>query len=222
MIKFSANKPWPNRHAHLYQPYEETQILLPENASCLSVRTLLKMLHLHVSIEPRGNAEFLAPVGKRYKNKKDVLKKSILFFFLLLRTKLPVLRVEGFVVAEFEPILNFVEMRGFSLSKNLDSQDKSDMRAYLCLVEQIFTNAEQYVCWMDKKVLPLTYKRNGNVYPWPLNHYQNWQKRKAVIKQLKICDFANNSMEDVALTVEKCCETLSSKLGTQDFFFGDK
>lgn len=80
------------------------------------------MLNLPFVVDQRANAEFMSPGGKR--------------------TKLPVLRVENYTYAEFEHILSFVELKGLSLTKHLTAEQKDDMRAHLCLVEQIFTNAE--------------------------------------------------------------------------------
>ncbi|XP_058825489.1 metaxin-2-like [Topomyia yanbarensis] len=196
-----ASQPWPPK-AFLYQPYEEGQILLAENASCLAVRTYLTMLKLAFEVKLQANAEFMSPGGKR--------------------TKLPVLRVENYTYAEFEHILNFVELKGFSLTKNLTQDEKDDMRAYLCLVEEIFTNAEQYISWVDPEVLTkVTRVRHGCVYPFPLNHIQNWRKQWAVRRQLGIAEFLNLSLEEVVYKVDKLCHTLSMRLDNQTYFYGD-
>lgn len=197
-----ASQPWPQQ-AHLYQPYEEEQILLAENASCLAVRTYLTMLNLPFVVDQRANAEFMSPGGKR--------------------TKLPVLRVENYTYAEFEHILSFVELKGLSLTKHLTAEQKDDMRAHLCLVEQIFTNAEQYISWVDPEVLQkLTRQRNGSVYPFPLNHIQNWRKQMAVRCQLGVADFLNITLDEVVEKVEKLCTSLSMQLGDKKYFYGDE
>ncbi|XP_058452304.1 metaxin-2-like [Malaya genurostris] len=196
-----ASQPWPSK-AFLYQPYEENQILLAENASCLAVRTYLTMLKLPFVVKQQANAEFMSPGGKR--------------------TKLPVLRVENYIYAEFEHILNFVELKGFSLSKNLTQAEKDDMRAHLCLVENFFTNAEQYISWVDEEVLTkITRQRHGCVYPFPLNHIQNWRKQWAVRRQLKIVDFLNLSLDELVEKVDKLCLSLSARLDNKLYFYGD-
>lgn len=197
-----ASQPWP-QVAYLYQPYEEEQILLAEHASCLAVRTYLTMLNLPFKVDQRANAEFMSPGGKR--------------------TKLPVLRVENFTYAEFEHILSFVELKGLSLTKNLTAEQKDDMRAHLCLVEQIFNNAEQYISWVDPEVLQkVTRQRNGYVYPFPLNHIQNWRKQIAVRRQLSVADFLNITLEEVVEKVQKLCTSLSMQLDDKQYFYGNE
>lgn len=80
------------------------------------------MCNLPFGVKSAANAEFMSPGGRM--------------------TKLPFVKVGAFVVAEFEPIVNLVESKGVSLSKWLDEDQKSDMRAYISLVEKIFTCAE--------------------------------------------------------------------------------
>ncbi|XP_055632261.1 metaxin-2 [Toxorhynchites rutilus septentrionalis] len=197
-----ASQPWPQK-AFLYQPYEEGQILLAENASCLAVRTYLTMLELPFTVEQRANAEFMSPGGKR--------------------TKLPVLRVENCIYAEFEHILTFVELKELSLTTHLAQDDKDDMRAHLCLAEQIFTNAEQYVSWIDKEVLVgVTRQRNGSVYPFPLNHIQNWRKQLNVRRLLSVAEFLDITLEQVIDRVEKLCASLSMKLNDNVYFYGNE
>ncbi|XP_055599140.1 metaxin-2-like [Uranotaenia lowii] len=197
-----GSQPWPDA-AVLYQPYEEEQILLAENASCLAVRTYLIMLNLPFKVEQRANAEFMSPGGKR--------------------TKLPVLQVENFINAEFEQILHFVEQKGYSLSKNIDENTKKDIRTYVCLVENIFTNAEQYISWVDTEVRKeVTFVRNGCVYPFPLNHIQNFRKLMSARRQLGVNEYLNLSLENVIKKVEKLCKTLSNLLGDQKYFCGAK
>ncbi|XP_055546619.1 metaxin-2-like [Wyeomyia smithii] len=197
-----ASEPWPQT-AYLYQPYEEGQILLAENASCLAVRTYLRMLELPFNVEQRANAEFISPGGKR--------------------TKLPVLRVENFTYAEFGPILSFVEQKKLTLTGNLSPDVKDDIRTNLCLVEHIFTNAEQYISWLDPQVRnEITKQRNGCVYPFPLNHIQNWRKQRSVCRQLNVAEYLNLKLDEVVAEVDKLCISLSSKLDEKTYFYGDE
>ncbi|EAA12563.4 AGAP008150-PA [Anopheles gambiae str. PEST] len=198
----AAMKDWP-RDAVLYQPYEEEQILLAENASCLAVRTYLKMLNLPVALEQRANAEFMSPGGKR--------------------TKLPVLRVENFIYAEFDHIVTFLEKNfNKSLSAPLTPEEKDQMRSTNCLVEHLFTTAEQYVSWIDPEVRnTVTKKRNGCVFPFPLNHVQNWRKESAVRRQLRMADYLHEGIDTIMGEVDHLCQDLSSRLGDKRYFFGD-
>lgn len=77
---------WP-KNTILYQPYETEQILLPDNSKCLSVKTFLKMAALEFMVEARENAEYMSPH----------------------RGKVPFIKAGQFLVADFEPIVNFAQ-----------------------------------------------------------------------------------------------------------------
>lgn len=184
------------------------------------------MCQLEFTVEPCANAEHMSPGGHM--------------------TKLPVLQSGAFVVSELEPIIHLVEKKGVSLTHFLDADEKNDLRAYLCLTEKIFTCAEVrsidgwlrtrlntiisccfvwqlYVSWIDSQTLnETTYKRYGSVYPWPLNHLQSWRKRRHVVNKLKLFGWAKYTNEQVLKKVEKCCITLTEKLGKNLYFYGDR
>lgn len=90
--------------------------------------TYWQMCELEFTVEPCANAEHMSPGGHM--------------------TKLPVLQCGAFVVSELEPIIHLVEKKGVTLTHFLDADEKNDLRAYLCLAEKIFTNAE--VGWFTK------------------------------------------------------------------------
>lgn len=96
-----------NEKIVIHQPYEAEQILLAENASCLAVKTYLKMLNRDFSVKSTANAEFMAPSGKR--------------------TKLPVVQIGAFIAAEFEPIINLMEHKKLSLTENFSNDDKDEL-----------------------------------------------------------------------------------------------
>lgn len=83
----AAKEPWPT-DAELYQPYETEQILLPDNANCLSVQAFLHMCRLGFTIQMRSNAEQMSPSGR-----------------------VPFVRAGKFVVAEMDPIVAFVDTK---------------------------------------------------------------------------------------------------------------
>ncbi|XP_055908171.1 metaxin-2 [Eupeodes corollae] len=199
-----ASEPWPD-DAVLYQPYEVEQILLAENASCLAVKAYLRMCNMPFTVRSSANAEFMSPGGRM--------------------TKLPFIKVGAFIVAEFEPIVNFVEQKEAAIGQWLNEDEKYDLRSYVSLVENIFTNAELYISFLDNEVYrTVTQPRNGCVFPWPLNTIQNFKKRRHVLKQLKVYQWSDMNLEEVLEKVVKCCETLTSKLeeSTGPFFFGDE
>lgn len=77
-----------------------------------------------------------------------------------------------------------------------------------------------YICWVDDETYnEVTTARNGSVYPWPLNHIQNRNKRSQVIKKLKTLGWYNKKLEDVYSEVETCCESLQTRLDGKRFFF---
>lgn len=199
-----ASEPWPD-DAVLYQPYEAEQILLAENASCLAVKAYLKMCNVPFNVKSSANAEFMSPGGRM--------------------TKLPFIKVGAFIVAEFEPIVNFVEQKECAIGQWLNEDEKFDLHSYVSLVENIFTNAELYISFLDDDVYKtVTEPRNGCVFPWPLNTIQNIRKRRHVLKHLKVYQWSDMSMKDVLEKVDMCCETLTTKLEANGgaFFYGNE
>lgn len=159
------------------------------------------MLDRTFSVRSCANAEFMAPSGKR--------------------TKLPVVQIGNFVAAEFDPIINLFEHKKISLTENFDPDNKDDLVTYMSLADMILTNAELYVTWCDNEVLKeITKKRYGSVYPFPLNHILTWRKRHAVLKQLNFYDWRYLKFEEVVEKVDKLCSTLVTRLGNNEYFFG--
>ncbi|KAL3286546.1 hypothetical protein HHI36_001051 [Cryptolaemus montrouzieri] len=198
-IELGAQEPWPN-DVKLYQPYEVEQILLPDNANSLAVQAFLQMCHLQYQVVPRANAEAMSPTGK-----------------------VPFIKCGAFVVSELEGIVQFVNNRGITLTDKLNNEEKSDMRAYMCLVHNVLEKAELYICWMDNEAYnDVTSKRHGSVYPWPLNHIQNWTKRRAVMKNLKVWNWYDKKLDEVFQEVENACQALSDRLDDKEYFFGNR
>ncbi|XP_066158338.1 metaxin-2-like [Euwallacea fornicatus] len=197
-IELGAQEPW-SKDVKLFQPYEVEQILLPDNANCLAVQAFLKMCHLDYQVEPRANAEAMSPTGK-----------------------VPFIKAGRFVIAELEGIVQFVNGKGISLTDKLDDEQKSNLRAYMTLVRNVIEIAELYICWIDKETYDeVTSIRHGSVHPWPLNHFQNREKKNQIAKKLKLLDWYNKNLYEVYQEVELCCKALSDRLDNKLYFFVD-
>lgn len=197
--EIGAPERWPN-NVKLYEPYQAEQIILPDHANCLGVRTFLKMCSLPFTRELRINAEEMSPSGS-----------------------VPFLQAGVFLVAEFDPIVAFVGLRGFQLSQDLSETEKSDLRAYCSMVSRILGNAEKYLSWMmDTIAVEVTQPRVGAVHPWPLNWMIPMMKKCEVKSQLKSLGWANKSLEEVLNEIKSCCQALSERLEQQKYFFGDQ
>jgi len=186
------SEPWP-KDAILYQPYEAEQILLAENASCLAVKTYLKMCDLPFDVKCCANAEFMSPGGRL--------------------TRLPLLKAGKRVISEFEPIVTFIEEKELGICNTFSSDELDDMRCHVSLVENIFTMAELYFSFVDKEIYKtVTAVRNGSVYPWPLYHLQNFVKRRSALRLLSVYQYNNMTVKEVLKNFDKVCDTLHHKL----------
>lgn len=56
--------------------------------------------------------------------------------------KVPFIKCGAFVVSELEGIVNFVSQKGISRTENLEKDQKSDLRAYMALINNVLGNAE--------------------------------------------------------------------------------
>lgn len=83
------------------------------------MQAFLKMCNLEFQVEPRSNAESMSPSGK-----------------------VPFIKCGAFLISELEPIAQFVDTKGISLSGDLDKDKKDDMRAYMSLIRNVLENAE--------------------------------------------------------------------------------
>lgn len=192
------SKTWPD-DVKLYQPFEVEQILMDEFASCLAVKTVLKMLALSYQIELKINAHNMSPSGE-----------------------VPFMKVESILVSEFEPIVAYLAAKGYSLSSSLPQTDYSDLRGYISFVHKSFNSTLLYVLWSQEETYQkITKKRYGSPYSWPLNRVLPWLKRQATLRHLHALHFTNKSVHQVYSELDECCEVLSKKLEDSKYFFGD-
>ncbi|KAK9512893.1 hypothetical protein O3M35_001207 [Rhynocoris fuscipes] len=194
-----GQEPWPD-DVKLFQPYETEQILLPDMANCLAVRVFLKMCNLKYTVEYRVNAEDMSPSGR-----------------------VPFIKCGACLVSDLEPITAFVGNKGISLTSHLDAAQKSDMRAYMSLVNTVLGNAENYITWCDNQTYSeITKPRYGSVHPFPLNHILTYMRRKSVIKRLTALGWYEKNLDKVYEEIDRACSALSERLDKGNFFFGDK
>lgn len=193
-----ASEPWPD-DVCLYQQFQVEQITLSDYAQCLAVRAFLHMNGLRFRVEQRTNAEEMSPSGK-----------------------VPFIQVGLYLVSEMDPIVAFVGTKGFSLSKDLSDTERSEMRAYMSMVENILGNAELYMAWLNKEIVnEVTKPRYGCSYPWPLRWVLPWNKQREVKARLNANDWASKTVDEVCSEVKVCCQALSERLDKNDFFFRD-
>ncbi|XP_046683165.1 metaxin-2-like [Homalodisca vitripennis] len=194
-----ANEPWPE-DVKLFQPFETEQILLPDNASCLSVQAFLRMCNLKYEVVYKKNAENMSPSGR-----------------------VPFIKCGAFIISELEPLTSFVANKGISLTGGLDNVQKADMRAYMSLIITVLANAENYLTWVDRDTYnQVTKVRYGSVHPWPLNWLLTRQKRHMILKRLNALGWLDKTIEQVYDEVDSCCTALSERLDDNKYFFGDK
>lgn len=66
----------------------------------------------------------------------------------------------------------------------------------------------------------VTLLRNGSVFPFPINYFQNWRKQRHFANKLSIFKWDNLTLDDVLEKVQRCCVTLTELLQDQEYFFG--
>jgi len=187
--------PWPD-NVRLFQQYEVEQILMPEFASCLSVKAFLNMSQLKYQTELRLNAEFMSPTGE-----------------------LPFLQIGQVLVSSFDTIVAVANAKGHNLSKDLKDSEKAEMKAYISLVHNTLGNALQYILWCDKENRNLVTKpRYAAAHRWPLGSVLSWKKQSQVMQHLKAVGWASKTIDEVRQEVNSCFQALSTKLGSQQYF----
>jgi metaxin len=198
-LQLAGRTPWPD-NVRLFQPYEVGQILMPEFASCLSVKTFLNMCGLKFQTELKANAEFMSPSGK-----------------------IPFLEIGSLLVSELEPVVAIAAAKGYSLNQHLTDEQRADMKAYMMMIHNVFVTSQLYILWYDKETREMvTNPRYGSYYKWPLNKLLPLRKYYEVAQLLHSKGWANKSKDEVYDEISLCCQSLSEKLGNQQFFFGSK
>ncbi|TDG40238.1 hypothetical protein AWZ03_013338 [Drosophila navojoa] len=190
--------PWP-KEVCLYQPLEELQLLLPEQASCLAVKSYLRMCRLPYTERQCDNAEFMSTGGRL--------------------TKLPLLRLGRRLFAEFEPIVGHVECTQLenAVSSWLGFEEREDMRAEVAYVENTFTLAELHQCYKESPIyVEHTQPRIGSAHPWPLSSIRRREKCAEALRLLRVYQWDKLNTRDVQAQLQQCCQLLSDKLEARE------
>ncbi|XP_074594591.1 metaxin-2-like [Brevipalpus obovatus] len=198
--ELGGSEPWAS-DTKLFQPLQD-QILLYEEANCRALKAFLRMLNLPFEEEWRVNAEHMSPSNQ-----------------------VPFIKCGQFVVSEMVPIIEFVEAKGYSLSNHLENEDRSDMKAYMNLVDSILMDAEYFVCWKLANVSRnYTRPRFCSFYPWPLNSVLFRMKKWGIEKRLKLRsrEKADLTMDSVLEDVKNCLQIITDILGDKVFLYGNK
>ncbi|KAK0416154.1 hypothetical protein QR680_012319 [Steinernema hermaphroditum] len=184
----------------LIAPFQNDQALLYEYADCLAVRAYLKMISLPFRLEQRPNAEFMSPTGK-----------------------VPFLKVEEHLVADFQPIVDLVAKKGLKLSATLTDVQLIDMYAHMALIEETLKFVEMHICWFDKATYDqVTKPRYGTVYLWPLRHVLPPLKRREISSYLEGLQWREKSAEQLKEAADRTFKSLSVMLGSKEYFMGSQ
>lgn len=182
----------------LYQAKEVTQLLLPEHAESVAADAFLRMCKVNFVVDERINVEYMSPSGRG-----------------------PLLRCGPVLVAEFEPIVSFIESIGIRLTKNLSDAQLGELQAYTSLVRNTLLPAELFVSWMHAGTrLEVTELYYSQFHPYPLNIVVNRRKQQAAWDLLKALDRPLTSLHDAYSAVERCLRSLNDRLGSANYFFG--
>lgn len=194
----SKEEAWPV-DALLYQPLESQQILLPEYASSLAVQTYLRMCRLPYEERSCANAEFMSPGGRL--------------------TRLPLLRIGRRLLAEFEPIVEYVEQGQpkQALTSWLDEEQREQLLTMVTHVENTCTLAELHSCFCSLDTYEEhTWLRNGATYPWPLNMLRRYDRKQDALRILRVYGWHQLDEAGVQQQLRKCLQLLMEMLQEVD------
>jgi len=183
---FAAREKW-NDNSVLYVP-DDAQFLLIGAQAVASVLFLDK-LNLKFDIKKVKNVCEMSPSGKS-----------------------PVLKCGKYIIGEFETIVNFCELKNLSLHRNSSPEVKSQIKAYLSLVENTFHDLINYFLWQDDKCKQAVFQVYDSLYAWPLSkilyYYELYFVRNYLV-QNKIWKL---SKDEVINRLREFCEALEKRL----------
>lgn len=174
MSYFTGQEEWLN-DVELYQQEEATQMLLPDSANCVAIQAFLKINNLSFQVVEKKNAEFMSPSGS-----------------------IPFIKCGAIVISDFERIVSFISEKVIGKSQTLEKVEKADLRAYISLVNNIFSYAELYFSWCDPEIYnSFTWPRYSSVFSWPLNYILTWQKKRSIHNKLNVLGWKKKTATQV-------------------------
>uniref|UniRef100_A0A0N4Z7M9 GST_C_6 domain-containing protein n=1 Tax=Parastrongyloides trichosuri TaxID=131310 RepID=A0A0N4Z7M9_PARTI len=192
--------PW--NDAKIYGLYPNSQGMISDNAEVFATVMLLKIEGLPFRFEGRPNAENMSKNGRT-----------------------PILRLnnDNHIICGFQYIYDFLVQRGLGLTDTIPDNQIADHEAYLALIDETLRNVELWMCWKEDDVYyKITKERYGSVYSTPLNYILPCLKRREISRYFNSIGWGSKTVDDIIKIADNCFQSLSIKLGDNEFFFGDK
>jgi len=183
----------------VYHSLEEQQ-LLPEIASCLSIKALLAIHNLddRYTVQMRSNAEQMAPK----------------------QGDLPFLRHKNHVIGGSD-IMNFLKEKEYVLNTEQTPEENVINLGVLSLIQSKLIPAEMLVTWINSKNAIETSKRYGFEKPEPLKTILYFQKRQQVQRYLNEVGWLNKSEETVGREIQEVFAYFSKRLENNKCLTGE-
>ncbi|CAJ0572528.1 unnamed protein product, partial [Mesorhabditis spiculigera] len=197
-LAMNADTEWTD--AYLFTPFISEQALLYECADCLAAQTFLRMAGLPYQLRQRPNADFISPTGK-----------------------VPFLKLNETLIAEFAGIVGFVAQKGVNLSGHLTETQSAEMMAHMSVIDLLLRNIEMWIVWRhDDTFWRTTAPRIASVFHWPLTVLLPRLRRRDMFSQLNDHDWGTKTLDEVLELADKAFRSLSLQLGTNDYLMGEQ
>ncbi|XP_044737629.1 metaxin-1 isoform X2 [Chrysoperla carnea] len=142
------------------------------------------------------------------------------------KNTLPIFRHDTTIVYDFNEIQNYLKKQGFDCDAHLNKIEQAEITAYINLIKFKLEPALNYVWWLDERnYTELFRKWYAKALPFPLNYYYPGYY-EGIAKNYVDAMFPDVDKKDVIETslfgeAEKCITTLSSRLGSSKYMFGN-
>lgn len=139
--------------------------------------------------------------------------------------RLPVFKHGKQVLSSFPEISAYLKKKNFNADFGLTPKQCAEVVAYTQLLKGQLYLALQYVWWVDtKNYIELTRPWYAKALPFPCNYYYPGSYEREAKKHLEALYDQDDDPQAIETFVyreaERCLNTLSVRLGDEDFFFG--